>query len=182
MALKLPDSITQGDSLEWMAEVTDYKAAAGWDLTYSFRGNSQTDVTGQDDGAGNWSFVLTTSASAGLLPGLYSYVVAATAPARRQTIYMATLSVTPDITQLRKFDGSSHAQRMLTAIEKLMEGKAEDDIHTMAHNGKALTRYAPEELIKLHNHYMRLVRVERARERQRLGLASGHTKITRFRG
>lgn len=182
MALKLPDQITQGDSLEWTATLSDFPSSAGWVVTYALRGNTSVDVTGTDAGGGAWSFALTTTASAGLLPGRYSYAVTASKTGARQTVYMASTTVTPDITSLSRYDGSSHAAKMVKAIEALMEGKAEDDVASMSHNGKSLARYPMEELIKLHNHYTRIHATEQARERVRLGLATGRQKITRFRG
>ena len=48
---KEPLTIRAGDTIEWTKSLDDYKASAGWTLSYSFRGTGGTiDITSSAGG------------------------------------------------------------------------------------------------------------------------------------
>jgi hypothetical protein len=59
-------------------------------------------------------------------------------------------------------DTAGHAERMLTAIEALLEGKAGKDVASYAIAGRSLTRMTVDELMKWRSHYRGEVRKLRA--------------------
>ena len=181
--LKLPDALRKGDSYSWTVELPLYTQSGGWSLEYTFRiGNSSISVPGTDAGSGVWTFSISTTVSNGFYPGLVNYAVIASATGQRKTLFYTTVDILPDIDTLTSQDGSTHAARMVRAIEALLENKASNDIAAMSHNGKSLSRYSIPDLIQLHNHYRAMLQVEQARERARLGVATGNKKLHRFRG
>lgn len=118
--------LTQGDSASWPDDpwtlfdgtVADSDA---WTLAYALRGPVKLDLAAvtQTDGAPGWQTTLTTTASATLTPGLYTWSAAISQTGQRITIGNGQLTITPDLSAVTSapYDGRSQAQIALANCE-----------------------------------------------------------------
>jgi len=109
--------------------------------------------------------------------GTYAYAIKATrvADAAVRTVQNGSLQVLPDPASQ---DVRTHAEKVLEAIEALIEGRATKDVSSYSIAGRSLTRMSPDELVKWRSHY----RNEVAKQRN-AGKPNGGRRITlaRFR-
>lgn len=49
--------------------------------------------------------------------------------------------------------GNTHAERMLAAIEAVLEGRVTDEYKTLKINNREITKHSFDELIRLRNYY-----------------------------
>ncbi len=173
MDYREPSEVAAGDTITWTRSLADYSAANGWVLKYALRGPAVVDLESEVDGDSH----LVTIAPADLTTaGTYSvqgYVEKETA---RHTIYTGRLKVTPNlVAAAANFDGRSHAQRVIDAIEAVIEGRATRDQQEMWIDGEKLVRTPFEELIRIRARYRHETSSEAARERRRNGRGGGHS-------
>lgn len=171
MALKLKE-LFAGDSLELEAIHPDY-SATDWSHYISLM-NIENEFTleGLD-----CEFTATSDTTSTWPEGVYQWVwYVKNDTGGRKVLEAGEISIKPDPTKAGEF--RTHAQRMIIAIEALMEGKATNDQLSQAHNGKSLTRYSPEEWTKLLKYY----KAERAKEKRAEARKSGaNTSIVKAR-
>ncbi len=75
-------------------------------------------------------------------------------------------------------DARTHVYKVLMAVRALIEGKATTDQQTLTVNGRTLTRFTPEEWIKLENEYSkRWLREKQALDRKNGRSGSNKTLI-----
>jgi hypothetical protein len=167
----LPARVRAGDSLEILLELADYPGPT-WELTYHAR-----PVGGQATGwtwtgvevEGNHLFELEPVDTAGLARGLYRVALVATqGSAERVTLEVITLEVLPDLTQ-SETDATSHARRMLAAVEALLERRATRIQESYTIEGRALKFLSLDELRRARNRYLAEVAVEDGRSPRGVG-------------
>ena len=109
---------------------------------------------------------------AGAIAGTWSYAIKATwiADGTARTVQAGTVLVMPDAATQ---DTRSHAEKVLDALEALIEGRASKDVNSYSIAGRSLTRMSPAELIEWRDRYRREVAVQRA-----AGLPNRGRKIT----
>ena len=120
----IPETIYAGDSLSWTESLGEHPAPA-WTMHYVLRGASVLDLTSTPSGSDH-AFTATAAQTANLAPGRYSWQsFVSNGTAERYTIATGTLTVRANLAvQTAGFDGRSHAQKVLDAIEATMEGRA----------------------------------------------------------
>ncbi len=118
-----------------------------------------------------------TLSFAGAAPGIYAYAIKATRLSDNavRTVQSGTLRLLADPASQ---DVRTHAEKVLEAIEALIEGRATKDVTSYSIAGRSLTRMSPDELVKWRSHY----RNEVARQRT-AGKPNGGRRMTlaRFR-
>ncbi len=155
----MPEKVTSGDvvdvtlsSLTTAFPIGSYtlqivmKLGAGAPLTFDLN-----DVSG--DHGGTLSFAAAAA-------GIYAYAIKATriADDAVRTVASGSIRVLPDPSAQ---DVRSHAEKVLDAIEALIEGRATKDVTSYSIAGRSLTRMSPDELVKWRSHYRNEVAKQR---------------------
>lgn len=170
----VPSSLTAGDTVEFeLGDLSVGFPASTFTLSMAARRNGGTG-TGDDSIAvaftADGDVHVGTLATAGKTAGDWSWSIKATNAGVTQTVARGTLVLLPDPSTS---DARSHAERMLAAIESLLEGRATKDVASYAIAGRSLTRMTVDELMKWRSQY----RTEVAKERAR-GKPNGGRRIT----
>lgn len=168
-----PLEVAAGDTIIWTRVLPDYPASAGWVLKYALRGPDVVNVNSEPDGDNH---LVTIDPTEITTQGLYSVQGYVEKEGVRHTIYSGRLKVTPDLVAAdATFDGRTHAQKVVDAIEAVIEGRATRDQQEMWIEGEKLVRTPFEELIRIRAKYRQEVASQLAREKRRQGRGSGRT-------
>lgn len=126
----------------------------------------------------NWNLIQATPAVTALWkPGRYRMIgsmvdhLLTAQQAKRIPIYDDWLEVgiNPDTTTTAQ-DFRSHAERMLDAIERVMEGRAGSDLHAYQIAGMSITKMMPRDLMGWRDYYRSQVANEKMAKAGRSGL------------
>lgn len=180
MMADIPDTIYAGDSLSWTESVGNYPAPT-WTMHYAIRGASKLDLNSTPIGTDH-KFSVGAWATRPLQPGRYtwqSYVTDGTGA--RHTVSTGSIVVRADLTAVNAgYDGRSHAQKVLDAIEATMEGRATKAQAALQINNRQIQYLKPEELIRWRSFYKTEVAREKTSERIVQGEDPGKRILTRF--
>lgn len=140
--------------------------APDWVLTAHLRGPAVINLTAAPDGAGH-KFTADATTTAGWVPGVYSYALRATNGADVRQLEANTLEVLEDLVAVAApGDSRGHAQRVLDAIEAVIEKRATRDQERYTIEGqngrRELWRTPIADLLKLRDVYRAEVRREKA--------------------
>jgi hypothetical protein len=122
----IPKIFRQGDSLQWVdVPFTDVNGirydSSGYTLKYTLAGPSAPLVLTATANGSSWQTNLTTTASAALAPGLYSWTAQAFATGVRVTLSEGEITVEPDLALAgANYDGRSVAEAALAAAESAL--------------------------------------------------------------
>jgi len=168
-----PSEFTIGETLAWSKSFANYSAADGWLLTYYFRGPSTFDVVATANGT-EFDVDVAATVTAAKQAGLYfwqAWLSKGTDKVRVATGRTNAVAGLPTATA--GFDGRSDAEKLLAAIDALLEGKATVDQqeYTIGAGGsqQQLRKIPIPDLLELRKHYAAIVAGER-RKRNRRGL------------
>lgn len=177
--LNIPTRIHAGDTLAFNDEVYNYSSKDSWLIRYVLVtgiNKYQFDSTANH---GRHDFYVSASTTSKWVSDSYKWAAYAVSGDDRHTIATGTIEVLPDLTASAA-DQRHHVERMLKAIEAMLEGKASIDQQTYSVNGRSVGRYTFEELIVLRDKYKgELVNLKRA-ERVANGLPAGNKIFVRF--
>ena len=177
-----PESFAAGDSLSWTKTLADYLPADGWSILYCFRGLnlSTLDITTTTSG-GSHLATLSTSASTGLLPGVYTVSGYAQKTGSRVQVYAGKITVTQNLaTAVQGEDTRSQNLRTFENICAVIEGRASSSVLRSTVNGTTLERTPIADLLNLRNYYAGLVAREDAMLRSQLGKPSRRNVYAQF--
>jgi hypothetical protein len=178
-----PDEIAVGETLEWRKTVPDFPPGDGWTLTYYFRGAGHGFDQAATPGGTGYKVTVADTVTALLSPGKYYFearvsqgsvehvVARGEAQAVRSLKGMAVTATLDDRTQ---------AQRILDAIDAMVEGKASLDQQSYQIGTRQLARIPIPDLIALRARYARIVGRERRAARARDGAPYLKTVFVRF--
>lgn len=161
-----PAILYAGDDWAWTlpADPAAYPATVGIALRYALApiaGGAPILIAGTlDDGA--FVFAAASSATAAHAPGAYRWRLIVEDAAGRRVLREGSLEVRPD-PEASTADTRSHARRTLDAIEATIEGRASKDADAFTIEGRSITRTPLDLLMKLREHYRRIVRREDGR-------------------
>jgi hypothetical protein len=186
-----PTLIHAGETVKWRKSISDYPANDGWQLNYRIQGAATsvaiawaTEITA--DGA---DFLVTvpaaTSANWPKLEKLWLYGWVEKA-GERQKVYYAQLTIRKSLHgDVANYDGRTHVQKVLDAIEATILGMASREEKSLRINSggveKELELCSMEELIKLRQVYRHERQAEIAAENVAAGKASGRRVLSRYR-
>lgn len=172
----IPSEISAGLTFEASVSAPEYPAP-GWTLSLALRGPASIDVTGVGDGDDH-HLSADAATTGGWVPGAYWYQVRATDGVDVQLVEEGQVRILEDLAAAAPgFDGRSHAEKVLEAIEAVIEGRASLDQSHYTINNRSLTRTPVADLLKLRNQYRAEVRAQRMAKRRR-GSARRH--LVRF--
>ena len=164
MAGILTDSIYAGATLDLSVTLTAYPAPE-WSLRLVMRGPMQIDINSTPDGTGH-RLGASAAVTSGWDAGAYWYSLRALRGVEVQIADEGQITVRPDMAAIvGQHDGRTHAERVLAAIEAVIENRATVDQQAYEINGRSLTRTPIADLLKLRAMYRDEVRRERAAQR-----------------
>lgn len=172
----IPKSTTAGTTLALSLALTAYPAP-DWSATLILRGAQSIDLTSQPDGKLH-TFTTAADVTASWKPGDYWYSLRVTDGTEVYEVETGTLTVDPDLAAVSEFDGRTHAERTLQAIEAVIEGRASKDQDSYRINNRELRRTPISQLLKLRDVYRQEVRRLRASRRGKDTL--GRQVLARF--
>ena len=173
----IPDSMTAGTTLAFSVALTAYPPP-DWSLTLLLRGPEQHDLTSSPDGTVH-AFSVSAADSAEWAAGDYWYSLRATDGVEVIEVDAGNIKVMPDLAAVStEYDGRTHAERTLAAVEKELEIRARKDQDSYRINNREWRRTPLEQLLKLRDRYRQEVRRERAARRGRNTL--GRQVLARF--
>lgn len=178
MDYREPLEVAAGDTSIWTRSFSDYPASDGWVLKYAFRGPAVVNLTATAAGS---SHKTTISGATFTLSGTYTVQGYVEKDSERYTVYSGKLKVTPNLAAISSgtYDGRSHAQKVVDAIEAVIEGRASRDQQEMWIDGEKLVRTPVADLLTLRDRYRQELAAQDDKERRRQG--RGARRIIRYR-
>ena len=188
-----PLAIAAGDTLQFTRITPGYPASKGWSLVYDLFISEPADTqvvptiqfTSTADGDSH-AVTVPAVTTATWPEGEYTLAgYAVNVSGERHQIYAAPMTVGPNLevepTLLDK-PRTTHAQRMVTALETALETKAAGgDLASSSIGGTAFAYMSWDELNRAHGYWVSVRRQEIAKERVKNGGASGNKIRPRFR-
>jgi hypothetical protein len=149
---EFPKTIQAGLSLRAEIEAIDYPAPT-WSVSAHLRGPASIDIaaTGEVE---LHSFAVTGAETAAYAPGLYMVSVRATDGVDVFELESGQVEILADVASLDAgHDPRVHAEKVLDAIEAVLEGRASKDQQSYTINGRTLVRTSIAELLQLRKTY-----------------------------
>ena len=158
---QLPLQITAGLTLDLRLSFRAY-SAANWSGSLLLRGPASIDLTAIADGS-VFVFHADATATATWSPGDYWYSVRMIRGDDVKEAQNGKIKVLPDMSSLPAgYDGSTYAERVLAAIEAVIERRASLDQESYRINNRELSRTPISDLLTLRDQFKREVGKERA--------------------
>lgn len=162
VATTAPKRLNAGDSASWVVAVPGHPASDGWSFKYSLTNASHVHTLTATALGDDYSIRLGSSESASFAPGLYTLIGYVERSDERVQVSSQRLEILPNLTEAH--DRRSQAERTLSAIRDLLEGKATDDQQMIQYAGRTLSRYTFEQLLAIESRLARQVAREKARK------------------
>lgn len=185
--LSVPSTLRAGDSWSLTAAPAAYPGP-GWGLTWLLvDGRATISIDGVwNTQTARHAFTVAPAASALLTAGRRTWYLIATHTANglRATLETGVVDVLPDPVTADPVAAPSHAYRLLSAVEALLESRATSgdlDLVRAACRDRQV-EYDMAGLLKLRSQYAALVAQEQDAARIAAGLGSGRFIQTRFHG
>lgn len=174
----IPSQITAGVTLSIPITLTEYPAGT-WSMSLVLRGPGVIDLAASADGE---THVLSADAgtTAGWAAGVYWYSLRVTDGANQiHELETGQVEIRADLAAVDgTYDGRGHVERVLDAIEAVIEGRASIDQERYRINNRELQRTPIDQLLKLRSEYRRELQRLKAARKGRSVL--GRQVLTRF--
>lgn len=177
----VPSILVIGDTWLWRrTDLTDY-ATASYALSYVFRlegtGSTSIAVTATESGP-DYLVEVAAATTAGYTAGVYQWqeYITRSSDSARLTLSEGTCEVVANRSAATT-DPRSHAQKVLTAIEAVIEGTASKELASYTVDGVAISRRPIDELLRMREAYRYEVDEERQEQRMDRGLKAQGRKV-----
>ena len=185
--LALYDSpIVAGDTVNWKKTgyVDDYPSSA-YAMAYkaTLNGSASTNFTVSGaDSSGEWVFSIAHGTTASFTIGIYQWNLYVTKSSSSERIRLESgeWEVVQNISTDTSNDPQSHARKVLTAIEAVIEGRASVDQSSYSIAGRSLSRMSIDELLLFRDRYKAEWLKEKRLERAKKGKGHNGIILTRF--
>jgi hypothetical protein len=158
-----------GDTLAVRRSLADWPATT-WSLSFELRNaGASITIAATADGADHVVSV-PAATTASWTAGRYHWRAYVTAGTDRHEVERGTIEIEPDFAAAGAADRRSHAEKVLDAIEAVIEGRASKDQESYTIAGRSLARTPIGDLLTLATRYRGMVEAERAAERLRRGI------------
>ena len=180
-----PSEVVVGDYIQWKRSdlTTDYPTA-DYTATYVARitggGASEIQLTGTASN-GAYLFTADSTTSAAFVPGYYHWQleIVRNSDSNRIVVDRGAFTAIVDL-DVNNSDPRTHAEKMLTKIESLLEGRADSDVANYSIQGRSLTKLSIDELVKWRDYYQSEVNRIKRLEEIKLGRKTAATVKVRF--
>ena len=137
----------------------------------------KVDATALDD---DYLFTIASATSAAFTVGHYHYQLEIERDSDNERIVVdrGEIDLVTDFDD--NIDPRHHAEIMLDKIESILEGKADSDVSSYSINGRSLSKFTPDELVKWRDYYKREVGLIKRKEAIKHGRKSKATILGRF--
>lgn len=176
MTCAIPDKIIAGTTFSQLVTLTAYPAPE-WGLTLLLRGPLAIDVVATVGGA---QHLLSATADATSLwpPGIYWWAVRVSRGAEVVQVDEGQVVVGVDLAAIEHpHDARSHAEKVLAAIEAVIEGRATIDQQKYTINNRELWRTPIADLLLLRSRYRDEARREQQARRSGQSLLGRQIKV-----
>ena len=154
----LPEELIVGFTKSLTIPITKYDPNAGWTLHVSLRGPAEYVFDGTAGGK-EWSILLAPTKD-----GLYQATIYAQRGLERELIDNGRIRVQPDPTTIELHaDLRTHAERVLEAIEAVIEKRATKDQSQITINGTQLVKTSWSDLQEIKKYYTAVVAQEQGK-------------------
>lgn len=143
--------IYAGTNLNFHKTYTAFPATA-WNAKLLLVGTGGKLAVNAISSGNTFQFNASPSETESLTAGIYKYQIRAFNDSETHTVEEGTVTVEQDFASLTVLE--NHAEKMLKAIEALLEGKVLTDQQEYSINGRSLKRLSIPELEKLRDRYM----------------------------
>ena len=178
--------IVAGDTVPWKKTgyVNDYPGS-GYSMAYkaTLNGGGSTNFTvSGSDSSGEWVFSIAHGTSASFTIGIYQWnlYVTKTSSSERLRLESGEWEVIQNISTDTSTDPQSHARKVLTSIEAVIEGRASVDQASYSIAGRSLSRMSIDELLLFRDRYKAEWVKEKRLERSKKGQGHNGIILTRF--
>jgi hypothetical protein len=173
-----------GDTWKWTRTLEDYPASSGWTLKYRFKNaDGGFEIVATASGSDH-SVTVAAATSAAYAAGKYSWVAwVEGGSSEKYTVDSGSFTVQSDyraIAAATGLDDRSHARKVLTAIEAVIERRATKDQEEYTIEGRSLKRTPIPDLLKLRQKYQAEVVAEEAAAKLAAGQLPGRKIQFRF--
>lgn len=177
------DRITAGDSLNFVTQLPDYPASAGWVLTYTLVprsvGASRITLGSQADGDEH-RIQASATTTAAWVAGQYSWVASVARAGERYTLAQGAVQILPDPASASVMDTRSQARVALDNICAYLADAQNLSAAKYSIAGRSLDRHPMSELLRLKSHFQVEVAKEDAAARVAAGLPDNRRVYVRF--
>lgn len=173
-----PARIVAGDTARWLRSLPDFPASAGWALVYTLVNAAQRYTFSSSASGADHLVNVSAATTAGWAPGSYGWRAQATLGADVFTIGEGRLEVASAFASAG--DARSSAQRMLDAVDAVLEGRVADGVEAYTIGGRSITRMSVPDLLSLRSRLRVDVARELAAQRSAAGLAPAGRIMVRF--
>lgn len=179
MNTDVPNAFWQGDTVSWTKDIDQYRSTDGWTLTYLFsRSTDNKTVTAVGQADGTYLVTILPAESALWLPGQYRWQGYVEQAPERYTIGAGSLQCIESLDAA--IETRTHAEKVVDALEAVLEGKASSDQLKVSIGGKALDRMSWEELTSALRYYKSELVKEQANDASRSGGLYPNLMLGRF--
>lgn len=180
-----PSEIVVGDYIQWKrsdlsADYPNDEYTATYIARITAGGASEIQLTGTASN-GYYLFTADSETSADFVPGYYHWQleIVKDSTGDRIVVDRGAFTAIVDL-DVNNADPRTFAEIMLDKIETLLTGKPDSDVSNYAINGRSLTKYSYDELLRLHAHFESRVRREKEKLDIQLGRKTSNTIKVRF--
>jgi hypothetical protein len=170
--------IVAGNTINWKKTTlySDYPNSAyaiAYQATLNGTPGTSFTVTGSVTSE-EWIFSITHSDSASITPGIYQWnlYVTKSASSERKVLDSGVWEVVPNISTNTSVDVQSHARKVLSAVEAVIEGRASQDQMSYSIAGRSLSRMSIQDLMFFRDQYKAEWTKEKRLQRAKAG--KGH--------
>lgn len=159
---KTPHSLLAGANASWSRSLDDFPVSDGWVLAYYLvKDGNQVTITAAPDGDVHLVDLVAVD-TASWDPGCYHYQAWVRLGDDAHMVESGAIDIKPNFrTQTSGYDGRTHAEKVLDALEAMIEGKATRDQQSYSVGGRSITRLTPAELVDWRSVYRREVNAQR---------------------
>jgi hypothetical protein len=180
-----PTEVVVGDFVQWKRSdlVADYPVAThSAEYVARITGGGATEhKIAATESADYYLFTITSAESETYDAGLYHWQleITQTSSGNRIVVDIGDFEFIPDMDD-NQADPRVHAEKMLTKIESLLEGKADSDVSSYSIAGRSLTKLSFQELVDARDYYRREVVKHKNDALVKRGKKNGSTIQVRF--
>ena len=180
-----PTEIVVGDFIQWKrSDLVDDYPPASYSAEYVARitggGSSEIKLAATETDS-YYLFTADSATSADFDVGLYHWQleITQTSSGNRIVVDIGDFEAIPDMDN-NQADPRIHAEKMVTKIESLLEGKADSDVSSYSIAGRSLTKLSFQELVDARDYYRREVVKHKTESLTKRGKKNGSTIQVRF--
>lgn len=161
----VPATVRAGDTLKFDPQVCGYPSSDGWTLKFKCTGTAGVfEIVASPDDDGGYSVEVAATTTKDYVTGRYQwlgYVVGLSG--ERYTLQQGEIEVLQDLAAATNpVDTRSQSQRILDAIDSLIEGRAAADVDEYTIGGRTLRKMSIENLLMWREYYANKVSAEKA--------------------